>query len=237
MSSKIIDKHTVDEFMSAREPKPSKEKRNESSLAIIRTRRRRFHKRTVGEIIAVPRLLREIKSPISAIKIKNYFALKPSNRSQVRKKYASYIKSAENVFQVLNLGNGKQYLDAYDGAIDILAECDRKVILEAFNSALDYHVSDTDLEISQSWEKNWEILINAMSCAIEIEPHEKMTLILSLCDPRNKISRLIKLTLIDVIGDLDIDSDLAKVMLEIFLSNRELDDVIRNYAQEALDEL
>ena len=173
---------------------------------------------------------------LSESRIKEYFSLKPSARAQLRKKYAVYIKSQEEVFDILEFGNARSVIDAYDAAVDILAECDEDVLTHAIEIAREQYISDNNFEIAQSWEKNWEILIKALSCALKIESHRKMSLLLSLCDPRNKLSRLIKLTLIDAIIDLDIDKKLAMVMLQIFMSERELDNFVRNYASEQAEE-
>ena len=183
--------------------------------------------------------LNACRSPqaLSESKIKEYFSLKPSARAELRKKYSVYIKSKEEVFGILEFGNARSsVIDAYDAAVDILAECDKDVLTDAIEIARKKYISDKNFEIAQSWEKNWEILIKALSCALKIESYRKMSLLLSLCDPRNKLSRLIKLTLIDAIIDLDIDKDLAMVMLQIFMSERESDNLVRNYASEQAKE-
>jgi hypothetical protein len=174
----------------------------------------------------------QIIKNISEVGIDEYFSCPPSIRAQKRKEYTAYIKSTRDVFKVLELGNTRNIVDAYDGAVDILAECDKDIITKAFFIALEKYVSENRLETSLSWEKNWEIFIKALSCGLKIKPYEKMSLLLSLCDSRYKLSRLIKLTLIDAIFDLDIDADLAKVMLQIFMSERESDTIVRQYAEQ-----
>lgn len=174
---------------------------------------------------------------ISRAKIEEYFALKPSARKQLREKYTAYIKSAKDiVFNIVEFGNARNITDAYDGAVDLLAECDEDVLTYAIEVAREKHISNKNLEIAQSWEQNWEILIKAVSCAIKIEPYKKMSLLLPLCDSKNKLSILIKLALIDAIVDLDIDQELIMVMLQIFKSERESDNFIRNYAIEQAEE-
>ena len=177
-------------------------------------------------------LSKDIDQAISQSKIQEYFEHQPSIRAQRRQEYVTCIQSAQDIFDILELGNNKDILDGYDGAVDILAECDQNVIIEAIEIARKKYISDTNSQIAESWEQNWEILIKALSCALQIKSYQKMSLLLSLCDRRNKLSRLIKLTLIDAIVDLDLDPDLARVMLQIFISERELDNFIRNYAQE-----
>jgi len=177
-------------------------------------------------------LSKDIDQAISQSKIQEYFEHQPSIRAQRRQEYVTCIQSAQDIFDILELGNNKDILDGYDGAVDILAECDQNVIIEAIEIARKKYISDTNSQIAESWEQNWEILIKALSCALQIKSHQKMSLLLSLCDRRNKLSRLIKLTLIDAIVDLDLDPDLARVMLQIFISEGESDNFIRNYAQE-----
>ncbi|MFM2312010.1 MAG: hypothetical protein RLZZ04_1286 [Cyanobacteriota bacterium] len=65
------------------------------------------------------------KKNISEAMIDEYFSDSPSSRAQKREKYATYIKCAKDVFKILELGNTRNIVDAYDGAVDILAECDR----------------------------------------------------------------------------------------------------------------
>lgn len=168
--------------------------------------------------------------------IREYFSLKPSTRAQKRKEYVQYVESTEDVFDILKLGNTKSIVDAYDGAVDLLAESDRNLLIHSVEQAREKYISDNNVELAQSWEKNWEILIKALSCALNLKPHKKMSLLLSLCDPRYKLSRLIKLTLIDAIVDLDLDSELIMVMLQIFISERESDNFVRNYAKEQAGE-
>lgn len=172
------------------------------------------------------------KKNTSEAKIDEYFSCSPSIRAQKREQYAAYIKCAKDVFKILELGNTRNIVDAYDGAVDILAECDKDIITEAFGIAKKKYISHIKLEIAESWEKNWEILIKALSCGLKIKSDEKMFLLLTLCNPKYKLSRLIKLTLIDAIVDLDIDVDLAKVMLQIFMSERESDSFVRQYAEK-----
>lgn len=173
---------------------------------------------------------------ISKTKIEEYFALKPFTRGQLRERYAAYVKSTQDVFNILDCGNVRSFVDAYDGAVDLLAECDRDIISNAVEIAREKHISTDNIEATQSWEKNWDILIKAVSCALKIEPHKKMSLLLSLCDPRNNLSRLVKLALIDAIVDLDLDTELIMVMLQIFISERESDNFVRNYASEQAEE-
>lgn len=173
---------------------------------------------------------------ISKSKIKEYFLLKPSSRTQLREKYAAYVKFTQDIFDILDYGNTRKYVDAYDGAVDLLAECDEDIISNSIEIAREKYISTDNTEIAQSWEKNWDILIKAVSCALKIEPYKKMSLLLSLCDPKNKLPRLIKLTLIDAIVDLDLDKELIMVMLQIFISERESDDFVRNYASEQVEE-
>lgn len=173
---------------------------------------------------------------ISKTKIEEYFSLNPSSRAQLREKYAVYVKSTQDVFDILDSGNIRNFVDAYDGAVDLLAECDGEIVKDAIEIAREKYISTDNLEIAQSWEKNWDILIKAMSCGLKIEPYKKMSLLLSLCDPRNKLSRLIKLSLIDAIVDLDLDPELIMVMLQIFMSERESDNFVRNYASEQAKE-
>lgn len=159
-------------------------------------------------------------------KINEYFSSQPSIKSKKSKEYAAYITSTKDVFKILELANTSNFVDSYDSAVNILVECDKDVLINALNIAREKYISDTDIKVTQSWSKKWEILIQALTYASKIEPYTKMLLLLSLCDPRHKLSRSIKLSLIDAIVNIDIDIDLAKVMLEIFMSKRELDDFV-----------
>ena len=175
---------------------------------------------------------------ISDDKIREYFSYKPSIRTKKREEYTSYIKSTEDVFKVLELGNGKEFFDAYDGAIDLLAECEEEVLTKAVDVAKKRYISETTDEVAKSWEKNWDILIQGLTCALKIDVIQKITLILSLYLSPYKLSRLIKLTLVDAIVDLEIDKDWAISSLQPFTSKmRESDDFIRQYAQEVIESL
>jgi hypothetical protein len=193
--------------------------------------------RIFSNTIIEKKVLENKKLHPAKFKIKQYFDLDLSSRAEKRQEYAIYIKSVEDVFEVLNSGNTKGIVEAYDAAVDLLAECDKNVIIEAIETASKRFISDKDLEIALSWEKNWEILIKGLACAIDLEPYKKMTVILSLCDRRYKLSRLIKLTLIDAIVDLDIDTDIAEVMLKLFSSERESDYFVRDYARKSVEGL
>ena len=132
-----------------------------------------------------------------------YFSCSPSIRAQKREKYAACIRCTDDVFKILDFGNTKNIIDAYDGAVDLLAECDENVIVEAFHAAKKRYISDIKLKTARSWEKNWEILIKALSYGSKIKPHKKKSLLVSLCNPQYKLPKLIELTLIDAMIDID----------------------------------
>lgn len=167
-------------------------------------------------------------------KIKEYFSYQPSMRAEKSSQYVNFIQSTEDVFTVLKLGNSEEeFVDSYDGAVDLLAECNEETLTKAFYVAKKHYVSRDTEDVAKSWEKNWDILIQALTCSLNIEPIKKISLILTLCDRRNKLSRRIKLALIDAIINIEIDENLSNSLLNLFISDKyESDDVVRQKAQE-----
>jgi hypothetical protein len=175
-----------------------------------------------------------ITTYISPDKIRQYFTCKPSVRRKRVLECIKYIQSTEDVFKVLEFGNKKEeFFEAYDGAVNLLAECSEEIMTKAFYVAKKHYVSRETEEVAKSWEKNWDILIQALTYSIKIEPIKKISLILSLYDRRNQLSRFIKLALIDAIINIEIDEDLINSLLNLFISDKyESDDFIRKHAQE-----
>ncbi|MGL5874394.1 MAG: hypothetical protein ACRC2R_18835 [Xenococcaceae cyanobacterium] len=174
--------------------------------------------------------------------IENYFSANLNERAKLRQKYAENIKSEKDIFQILKLGNTYEIQDAYDGAVDLVAECHDEILIKAIDLATHQYLFQASQEQVRAWEKNWEILIKGLSFSSTVPPHEKLSLILRLflSDGNDRLTRLMKTAIVDALLNLEdeIGADIITTIIERFSSEkRESDEYIRDYAQEAIEDL
>lgn len=182
--------------------------------------------------------------------LREYFIAKPSYRPKLRHFTAKHINSVEAVLEVLNWSRKKGIQDAYDSAIALLAErgeillkvaksmqCSGEVSSpEALtsNNAIEGSTKQNDIS---AFEEKWEVLIKSIACARHISPEQKFNTIRNLIP--NQTRRLVKAAIIDalLIMQDEIDADSIRRELGYFLSSKELDKYIQDYAKEAMEEI
>ena len=170
-----------------------------------------------------------------------YNNFNPEQRAKSRKVIVKSISSLKSVVAVLKWGINGKARDAYDGAVDLLAEIndinlltDTGKYLAALSELLTNSPNNNMLLMLDSW---WEIFIKGVGCAYHIPAEQRFRLLSSLIPASNR--RLFKATVIDaflVIAD-EMDTELIKDAIGRYSSDYEADRYIRNYALEALEGL
>lgn len=170
--------------------------------------------------------------------IREYFLSSSTQRAKSRKRIARSVSSLKSVLAVLSWGISGKASDAYDGAVDLLAEVDNVDLLIATSKYLEA-TSELSGNSSKSHflESLWEILIKAIACAYQIPVEQRFKLILNLITVSNR--RIFKATIIDaltIIAD-EMNTESIRNLIGRFASIYEADQYIRNYAQEALQDI
>lgn len=168
--------------------------------------------------------------------IREYFLAKPDNRRKLQKHIAKHINSVEAILEILEWSTKSRVQEAYDGAIDLVAECSNiNVILKVVNQKL-INQSTNSNNVSAIEEK-WEVLIKGIACNQNISAKQKFDTITQLI-PGSK-RRLIKTAIIDALSIMqdEVDTNSIKEQLAIFVSSKESDKYIREYAKEAMEEI
>lgn len=173
--------------------------------------------------------------------IKNYFLSSPSQRVELKKEAALCVDSTAAVSFVMEWGLGSA-IEAYDGAIALLAQCS-DIILAANDEIFNYYNNKYILNngVAKETFDKWEILIKGIACNQNIEASQRFDSIVKTL-PSNCASvppRWIKSAVIDalVIMSNEISAEKIKTCLTPLASEEEVDEVIRFYAKEALEDL
>lgn len=163
--------------------------------------------------------------------IKGYFLANPSDRPIHCKFIAKRINSLEGILLILDWSRKKGVKESYDSAVDLLSECGRILLKVISNEAITSLVTKDII----AYEEKLEVLIKGIALAHNIPSSERLKAITDLI-PGHR--RLIKTAIIDALLTLqdEVDSDLLQYYLARFLSTDELDEYVRQYAQEALEE-
>lgn len=168
--------------------------------------------------------------------IREYFLAKPDNRRKLHKHLAKHINSVETILEILEWSTKSHVQEAYDAAIDLLAECsDGNVILKVANQKIINYATNSN-NVSATEEK-WEVLIKGIACNQNISIKQKFDTITQLI-PASK-RRLVKTAIIDALSIMqdEVDTNSIKEQLAIFVSSKESDKYIREYAKEAMEEI
>lgn len=167
--------------------------------------------------------------------LKRYFLDSPDERVRKRQHFARYVQTIEDVFFILKCGNMREIQEGFDGAVALLAECNTSALVQTISWVRQLWINN--FEKARKYESYWEILILGVACATNLSPQRKLELFSGLFI--QNLGRATKAALIDALRMLEgkIDIDLIKDCLERFISKNELDEYIRNYAQEAIDDL
>lgn len=176
--------------------------------------------------------------------IREYFLSSPSQRTKSRKKIAQYIFSSQsfltpilNILTILKIGATGEFPESYDGAVAILAEIDNiSDLWSIVVSLIELHRSLTENPFKKKLlDDCLEILIKAIACADKIEAAKRFNLIKELMAISR--TRVLKATVIDSLGLMADEMELATLKSTIESFNSDKDEYIRNYAEEALQDL
>lgn len=167
--------------------------------------------------------------------IKEYFLAKSNTRKKLLRFTAKHINSFKSVLKVLDWSIKKGVQEAYDGAIDLLAECGEILLIVANNRLLDSVSNTGDVLNTEEKEEKWEVLIKGIACAQSIDPQQRFDTITKLIPTQKR--RLVKAAIIDalLIMENEINTDSINSYLTRFSSSDEPDDYIQKYAKEALE--
>jgi hypothetical protein len=174
--------------------------------------------------------------------IREYFLSSSAQRAKLRKLIFKKIKSWQSVLAILAWSRRKEISDAYDGAVDLLAECTDIHLLQNATKYLEstsllWGASSSNIASWSSLDDFWEVLIKGIACTYKIPAQERFKLILNLFSVSKR--RSTKAVIIDALVILsdEIDSQTIQDAISLFSSPHEPDLYIRNYANEALQEI
>ncbi|NJL21605.1 MAG: hypothetical protein HC895_13580, partial [Leptolyngbyaceae cyanobacterium SM1_3_5] len=169
------------------------------------------------------------------LEIDQYFRSAVEERAELRKKVASKVKSFKAVFAVLDWSLRGDVPDAYAAAVDLLAECNAILI-----SALQYFYLEypkTPKGISQiDRDTKLDVLINGLARAQKLSAEARLKAVIQMAGAKR---RVVKAAVIDAATLLVNRRNKKSVMtlLTWFASNKETDAYIRQYSQDALEDL
>jgi hypothetical protein len=164
--------------------------------------------------------------------IEQYFRYDAKQRLEFRRKTALRIKSFESIFLVLDWSLRGDVDDAYDSAVDLLAECEGVLIGALQYLYLEYSAKGVNqLEL----ETKLDVLINGLARAQRLSAESRLKAVGSLMASK---SRIVKVAIIDAFVLLE--NKRNKKRIRGFLSwfaSKETDAYIRQYAEDALEDL
>jgi hypothetical protein len=167
-----------------------------------------------------------------------YFNADPNDRVKLRAITAKKIQSFTDILKVLALANSLKIRERFDSSIALLAECKGSILVIAIQKILNlFHEHPKK---AQKDEDNWVIVILALVCCQNhIGTNQKLKALTSLFAVQNKLTREVKTAIIDALSLLedDVNSQLLVRQLKYFTNQNELDQYVRNYAQEVIENL
>ena len=177
--------------------------------------------------------------------IREYFLASPSQRAKLRKLIFQNLNSWQSILAILSWSQNREASDAYDGAVDLLAECrdinlfrDSMQYLDTVTTLATY---DTSNGINKSnLSHSLEVLMKGIACAYKIPALERFIVIQnSLSTVKDTNKRNLKASFIDALLILSDEIDIRpiRVLIGHFVSDNESDEYIRDYANEALQEI
>jgi len=165
--------------------------------------------------------------------IENYFRSGFQERISSRRRVALRLKSFDSVFLVLEWSQRGDVDDAYDAAVDLLAECEEVLIGALQYLYLEYPREGRD---RARLEIKLDVLISGLARASRLSCESRLRAITALmgCE-----SRIVKTAIIDAIAKLEHKRNKKQVrgILEWFASPNQFDTYVREYAKEALEDL
>ncbi len=182
--------------------------------------------------------------------IKEYFRSSPEQRAKSRAKVASLLKSYKSILAILELGYLSTTKDAFDGAVDLLAECkDFSLFGNTVNYLLplsSWKMKDNSLQFINAHEIFWGILIKGIGCAYHLSSQSRLVLlhfiVVNLSPIMNR--RSIKAVFLDSLANIGVDLEEQEIEEQDWIkqyinwvARNDRDEYIRDYAQETLAEL
>lgn len=167
-----------------------------------------------------------------------YFNADPNDRVNLRAITAKKIQSFTDILKVLALANSLKIRERFDSSIALLAECKGSILLIAIQEILNlFHKYPKKARKDEDY---WVIVILALVCCQNhIGTNEKLKALASLCAVQSKLTREVKTAIIDALSLLegDVNSQSLVRQLNHFTNQNELDQYVRNYAQEVIENL
>ncbi len=172
--------------------------------------------------------------------IREYFLASHAQRAKLRKLVFQNTKSLSSILAILKWSRNKEVSDAYDGASDLLAECtDISLLQDAIQylEAASLLISSSSNGKLSNLDDFWEVLLRGLSYSHQIPAKDRFQLILNLFAVSN--TRIFKASIIDALIILSEGTDMEPIkdLLSRFSCSHEPDLYIRNYAEEALQEI
>lgn len=172
--------------------------------------------------------------------IREYFLASPSQRAKQRNLVFQMIQSWQSVLLILIWSKRKSIADAYEGAVNLLAECTEIHLFQEtarYLEASSLLASCSKNQTLSNLDDFWEVLIQGSACASAIPVQERLHFIQKLFLSSQR--RAVKAAIIDALVILsdEINIPLVKNLLGRFTSEYESDIYVRNYAEEALKNL
>jgi hypothetical protein len=167
-----------------------------------------------------------------------YFNANPNDRVNLRAITAKKIQSFTDISKVLSIANSLKIRERFDSSIALLAECKGSILVTAIQEILNlFHEHPKK---AQKDEDYWVIVILALVCCQNhIGTNQKLKALESLFAVQSKLTREVKTAIIDALSLLegDVKSQLLVRQLNHFTNQNELDQYIRTYAQEVIENL
>ena len=163
-------------------------------------------------------------------------------RILLRKIIAREAKHYNSILKILDFSRQGDVEDAYDAGVDLLAEFDT---LELYDQAFQYLDAISQLVGQSSNQKTirrledfWEILAKGISCAYKVSAEKRFELIgkISMGSQRRLVKTAVIDALVTIADDME-DVQPIKNFIGRYTSEHELDNSVRDYAQEALEDL
>jgi hypothetical protein len=179
--------------------------------------------------------------------IKEYFRSSPEQRAASRRLLASRFYSFKAIPIVLDWASQPNIHDAFDGAVDLLAECHD---IALFKDAYEYLLALSRLfsdaknptKIAQC-EQYWGVFVIGIGCAYHLAAAERLRLLQKIATASVFLPllnrRSIKACIIDALENIA-DADGDRQWIEQYfqwLTKNDPDAYIQNYATEALSNL
>ena len=175
--------------------------------------------------------------------IHRYFlSSSPEQRVHLRKAIAGIINRYNSILKILDFSKQGNIKDAYDAGVDLLAEFNT---LELHNQAFQYLEAISHLVEQSSSQKTrrlledfWEILTKGVSCAYKVSAEERFELIvkISMVSQRRLVKTAVIDALVTIAAEME-DVQPIKSFLGRYTSEYESDTYVRDYAQQALEDL